>query len=148
MRVPSRMSVLILSACSLMMAPASAQDEHVTRPLKMMVQSQMVISPSDWSCTAHAEGVVSHFGLATMEGWGELTNPHCEGTITAANGDWVVWEGNLNTGVYSIKGGTGRFEGATGEFTLLAEMVSQVVDEETGTITNTFIWTASGTISY
>jgi hypothetical protein len=143
-----RMLVLAVSACALIMAigvSAKDRDNHL-RPFKMDANSVMVIQLPSYSVTAQAQGVASHLGAVVMEGHG---NPmFVQGTITAANGDVIQWQGNPNTGVYTITGGTGRFEEATGGFTVVVQPVSSLLDPVAHTITNTYIWTASGTISY
>jgi hypothetical protein len=48
-----------------------------------------------------------------------------------------------------ITGGTGRFEGATGEFFIVSiELTGMEIDPFAGTMTLSFVWTASGTICY
>jgi hypothetical protein len=143
------MFVLALSGCALMMATgAGAKQKPVTRPFKMMVHSQQVINLRDGSFVGRGEGVASHLGLITIEGPGNLAEPISRGTITVASGDLIYWEWEISTLLVTITGGTGRFEGAGGEFVMDVELVSQKFDPAANTITNTYIWAASGTISY
>lgn len=121
---------------------------NVSRPFKVAAHSQMVVNLVDYSFTAEAWGNATHFGKVTMAGWGNLTQPVGFGTITAANGDLVEFEHNMQTNMVTITGGTGRFEGAAGEFILVTQLVSQVIDPVAGTMTMQFVWTGSGTISY
>jgi hypothetical protein len=144
-----RMFVLALSAYALMMATgASAEEQLISRPLKMTVQSQQVIHLTDGSIVAHAEGVSSHLGIVAMDTSFTFGDPVAYGTITAANGDLVYWEWQMDSTLVTITGGTGRFQGADGEFVMEIEPVSQEFDPVANTITNTYIWTALGTISY
>ncbi len=149
MRNSIRLFLLAVSACALMMtAGAVAKEKPVSRPFKMMIYSQQVINLNDGSFVGRGEGVASHLGLITIEGPGNLADPISRGTITAANGDLVYWEWEISTLLVTITGGTGRFEGAGGEFIMDVEVVSQEFDPVANTMTNTYIWSASGTISY
>jgi hypothetical protein len=106
----------------------------------------MTIDLTTMSMTAEAAGVASHFGNCTMAGWGSAMSPISDGTITAANGDLVNFVFNSATHTVTITGGTGRFEHASGEFTLVTEEVGRVFGP--GTMTIYFVWTGEGTISY
>jgi hypothetical protein len=133
----------------MMVADAGAKEHLVTRPLKMMAESQRVIDLTDGSLVAHAEGVSSHMGRVTMDCSGFVDDPIIYGTINAANGDIVYWEGNLNSILTTITGGTGRFEDAQGEFIITEiTLLGEEIDPVAHTLTQTFVWTASGTIAY
>jgi hypothetical protein len=149
MRKSIRMFVLGVSVCMLMIvADAGAKDKLVPRPLKMMVQSQQVINLTNGSLVAHAEGVSSHLGSVTMDSAGTVSDPIFYGTITAANGDLIYWEWEANSILVTITGGTGRFEGAQGEFIMDITPSGQKLDPVSQTMTLTFVWTATGTIYY
>jgi len=144
-----RTFILALSACILMMlAGAEAKDKLVSRPLKMMVQSQQVINLTNGSMVAHAEGVSSHLGWVTMDCSGFVNDPIIYGTITAANGDLVYWEWEPDSSLVTIIDGTGRFEDAQGEFIAEITPLGQELDPVAQTLTLSFVWTASGTIAY
>ena len=132
----------------MMAANAGAKDEPVTRPLKMMAESQQVIDLTDMSLVAHADGVSSHMGRVGMDCSGFVNDPILYGTITAANGDMVYWEGELNSMLVTITGGTGLFEDAQGEFIMELISSGQEYDPVAQTLTLSFVWTASGTIAY
>lgn len=141
--------VLALSVGTLMMAAdAVAKDEPVTRPLKMMAQSQQVIDLTDGSLVAHADGVSSHLGQVAMDCTGFVDDPVFYGTIIAANGDLLNMEWELNSLLVTITPGTGRFEDAHGEFIMEIISSSQEVDPVAQTMTLSFVWSASGTITY
>ena len=126
---------------------ANAKD-GVARPFHIKAHSQQVVSP-DGDYLATAEGLAAHFGLVTMEGWGNITQPIGYGTITATNGDSVQFEFKHDgSGLVTITGGTGRFAGARGEFALVAQIVSIDFDPDAGTMTIRYIWTGAGTITY
>ena len=147
MKKSIRMFVLTLSVCTLMMVfSVGAQNKLVTRPLKMMAQSQQVIDLTNGNLVAHADGVSSHLGKVTMDCTGSIYDPIIDGTITAANGDLLYWEGDLNSPLVIITHGTGRFENAQGEFVMETISSSQKYDGQT--LILSFVWTASGTITY
>jgi hypothetical protein len=135
-----------LGALVLLAATVSAQT-RVTRPWTMAAESQQVIRMSDGAMTAHAWGEASHFGQFTSEGTGRLGNPFSRGTMTAANGDLVYFEGGIN-GAYTVTGGTGRFAGATGTFVVTPQAIGTPVPHPDGTVTIDLRWTAVGTITY
>jgi hypothetical protein len=125
-----------------------AQDTGL-RPLKMKAQSQQV-----WQLDANEVPV----NCIRVEGWGIST--HCglfdlgvtgatSGFITSANGDQIfyAWPAGNPLDV-TITGGTGRFSDATGKSTVSLLSVINSVDPETGILTISLTWTASGTISY
>lgn len=148
--------ILTLAVCTLLPALAAQAKDKVPRPLKMQAQTQQV-----WQVDPITGAPVQ---LLSAEGWGVGT--HCglfytassgppspegvlEGFITSANEDQIFWAGLLTEPRLTITGGTGRFAGATGEFThtiLSTEVVS--VDPVAKTMTIDLTWTASGTITY
>jgi len=68
------------------------------------------------------------------------------GSATAANGDQLSFD-EVGNGVM-FSGGTGRFLGATGGFTYLAEIISIVDDPVANTRTIRYRWKGTGTIKY
>ncbi|HSP91301.1 MAG TPA: hypothetical protein VLN08_10350 [Vicinamibacterales bacterium] len=121
----------------------------VSRPLKMAAESQQTINLGNGAVSARARGVATHLGSFTADGSGNLADPVNFGTLSAANGDEVYYEGNTATGAYAITGGTGRFKGAGGVFVITVQMMGQpVIHPENGTMTIELRWTASGTIIY
>jgi len=136
-----------LGALVLLAATTAGAQTAVTRPWTMAAESQQVIRLSDGALSAHAWGQASHFGTFTSEGTGRLGNPFSQGTMTAANGDLVYFEGGVN-GVYTVTGGTGRFAGATGTFVVTPLTIGNPVPHPDGTVTIDLTWTAVGTITY
>jgi hypothetical protein len=137
----------VLGAFVLLAAMTAGAQKAVTRPWTMAAESQQVISLSDGAISAHAWGQASHLGQFTSEGSGHVGNPFSRGTMTAANGDLVYFEGGVN-GVYTVTAGTGRFVGATGTFVVTPQMVGELVMHPDGTATIDLSWTAVGTIRY
>ena len=139
--------VAAFGAFVLLAATTAGAQKAVTRPWTMAAESRQVISLSDGVITAHAWGQASHFGEFTSEGTGRVGSPVSRGTMTAANGDLVYFEGGVN-GVYTVYDGTGRFAGATGTFVVTPQMVGDLVMHPDGTATIDLKWTAVGTIRY
>jgi hypothetical protein len=130
---------------------AIALAQQVERPLTMQDHSQAVVSLVDGSLHAEASGVATHLGRHTIEGSGFMNLQTGEiwdsGVITAANGDQIFYQ--HGAGTVTFTGGTGRFEGVSGGFTIVTETVGDpVVDPVAGTMTMNFLWTATGTINY
>jgi hypothetical protein len=103
---------------------------EIARPFKMAADSQLVIvvnprDPNYGTYVAHAEGVASHLGLITVDEAGALL-PVTHGVITAANGNVLNYAFNTANAVVTITGGTGRFAGASGQFTLVVQPVERL----------------------
>lgn len=129
-------------ALGAMLLPGTALNakDQVERPFK--ISGQICFAPfSD-------VGVATHFGRFVSfddEGSGGTT-----GKYIAANGDLVFWEAgpmtsfdpdtHIFTGVNYLRGGTGRFEGATGHYSYTAIPVAGAP--------LTFDYTGEGTIAY
>ena len=149
MKPGTRRLVVALAVCALVPVVTASAKQQVPRPFKMAAHSQATINLADYSVVAHAEGVASHMGQVTADASGYATDPVSYGTLTAANGDTVYWAQEAGLDVVTITGGTGRFAGASGQFTLVVLMDGPpVVDPVAGTMTMNYIWTASGTITY
>ena len=148
--------VLTLAVCTLLPAMAAQAKDKVPRPLKMQAQTQQV-----WQLDANGAPVQ----MLSAGGWGVAT--HCGlfytapsaapapegfmgGFMTSANGDQIfsVWSMTDPTAPTTITGGTGRFDGATGEFTMTFLHQEPGPGPVHGTITIYFAWTASGTLTY
>jgi hypothetical protein len=146
--------VTVLAVWMLVPAIAGAED-FVTRPFTIAAHSQLVVQicsseyPYVFGCpyVADAEGVASHLGRVAVKETGIFPPVLAEGTITAANGDLLFYTQGFNSTTVTITGGTGRFEGATGELEIvILELVGPVFNGATATTTLT--WTGSGTITY
>jgi hypothetical protein len=143
--------ILILMASALLPVMASSANDPVARPFKMNAHSQMVVNLIDGSFDATAWGQATHCGQTISLGWGML-NPLTgegfgEGKIIAANGDKILYD-NPTMADSIITGGTGRFEGAVGGFTVTLLSRTASIDPVAGTMTLYFVWTASGSITY
>ena len=156
MKTATRRLVVALAICTLVPIATTSAKDKVTRPFKMSAHSQMVVdltgcdpmyAPFGCAYVAHAEGVATHMGQVTAYETG-IVAPMTWGVMTAANGDELFYDFNSMSSVVTITGGTGRFEGATGEILLETELVSSVFDPIEMTITNTLVWTGSGTLTY
>ena len=110
-------------------------------------------SPGDFLQTG--SGIASHIGRYTFVNTSKVSPPEdfpvfFEGTITAANGDQIYYDspvivcdvaipapnfcpGQNATFTYTIKGGTGRFEGATGSIVIEGTFVPAGPFEAIGT---------------
>lgn len=126
--------VLVLAVIAFTQAPTLKAKQYVARPFH--ISGQISFIPfSD-------EGVATHFGRFTSYANDESAE---SGWYVTANGDLAYWEvisfdPNSLVTVIGITGGTGRFEGATGQFA--APMIP--VDWDT----LTFDYEAEGTITY
>jgi hypothetical protein len=141
-----------LTACALLPLAWASQKNPVPRPFKMQAHSQNVASLVDGNFEATAWGQATHCGRCVSLGWGTLNLVTGEATgsgkIIAANGDEIFFD-NPNMSQSVITGGTGRFEGATGEFFIVSiERTGMEIDPMAGTMTQSFVWTVSGTICY
>ena len=120
----------------------------VTRPVTMQAHSQMVLRLADGSYNSKAEIIASHCGKSVGLGWG-LFGGAGAGKIIAANGDEIFFDSPTTVLQGIITGGTGRFAGASGEFNIVAlEQTGTDPGPEPGTLTLSFVWTATGTITY
>ncbi len=120
----------------------------VTRPVNMQAHSQMVLSLADGSYNSKAEIIASHCGKSVGLGWG-LFGGAGAGKIIAANGDETFFDSPTTVLQGIITGGTGRFAGASGEFNIVAlEQTGTDPGPDPGTVKLSFVWTATGTITY
>jgi len=149
MRKSTRRLVVALAVCVLVPGMTAIAKDKVTRPFRMAADSQLVIDLGFGTYEARAEGVATHLGRVTIYQAGSLSDPVATGTMTAANGDQVHYQFNSATSEVTIVGGTGRFTGAGGTFTLQIQPVGPpVLDPGAGTMTQNFTWTGLGTITY
>jgi hypothetical protein len=107
-----------------------AGNDPVARPFKGSAQGYITDQIPPNGLFLEMSGQATHLGQFTREEFAFLgPDGSVAGTIvfTAANGDelWVSFEGAFTTatgidGLYTFTGGTGRFQGATGEATFQA----------------------------
>ena len=128
------------------LAGAAVHGQQVERPFKIRASSTMVLQ-ADGSYEGKGGGVATHLGRFEVEGWG-IFGVGGSGVITAANGDEIYFD-DTPSGVVTMTGGTGRFEGVAGEFSFALEMDGEpIFDPITGSTTMKFIWAGTGTIKY
>ena len=133
---------------------ATAHARQVERPFNIRGNTTAVVNLLDGSFEAEGGGIATHLGKYSMAGWGVM-NPETGdgaggGVTTAANGDQLHWDyTSLGTTLtFTFKGGTGRFQHATGGLTFVAEVVSADVDPVAGTLTLTYSFAGTGSIKY
>ena len=134
--------VAALAICALLPVITVVAKDSVSRPFKISGHFQQVIDLYTGDTTTEAKGQATHLGLSTLLGSGNQSL--FSGTIVAANRDIIFYD--FNSPVFTLTGGTGRFENVSGEFSAVAY---NVVVWEIGTwriITGDF--TGSGTITY
>jgi len=99
--------------------------DQVERPFKLHGYGTAILNFDNGTWTfADKSGEATHLGLFTMPGAGTFI-PSFTGTgsLLAANGDEVFWyveqAGPEYPAFFTITGGTGRFEGASGSFAIM-----------------------------
>ena len=147
-------SVLLTVLAVTLAGTAIGAAKGTNRPLKLEGQATIVSGDLGEVQTTAGSGFGSHLGKVTSSGTVQFGAPvgtqvPGEGTqvFTAANGDqlFTSFSGVLDlntltaTVPFTITGGTGRFEGATGTFTAEIEADPSLTS---------FTFDASGTISY
>ena len=139
---------LLLSSATWASGKLTVPKNSVTRQITMQAHSQMVLSLADGSFNSKAEIIASHCGKSAAVAWG-LAEGASAGKIIAANGDEIFFDSPTTTLQGIITGGTGRFAGASGEFNIVKlEQTGMELDPVAGTLTLSFVWTATGTITY
>ena len=147
---------------ALVAGPASAAQGGTDRPLRSDGEVTTVLNLCAFPLSGTIEGSFrgAHLGNGTTALNFVITPGAVQtgsGTLTAANGDVLVvtFSGiitdtspthNTSTSVFTITGGTGRFEDATGTFT--ADAVGAVVSTIGCTQILRHTTTIDGTISY
>ncbi len=143
--------IIALAVCAIALAAVASVKNPVTRPIKGVgyVTARVDLTTGTFlSGTPDTPnwGESTHTGRFSNEASGNFFTGAISGTVTAANGDKVFWE---QTGPTSVRftGGTGRFEGITGGFTMvISDLVVTYPDANTMMISETYH--ASGTATY
>ena len=145
--------LLVLVASTTFAAPAAAETEFLLKGSFEATETQQVVFP-----IAHVDatgvGNATHLGLFTYHLQAELYLPtltaSASATLIAANGDMIFGEGSgqgTPTGTpgivsivetYTITGGTGRFAGATGNFTV-ERLIDRATSVSLGTISGNIV---------
>ena len=134
--------LLIVPASTTFAAPAAGEKSLLLQGSLQAVETQVVTFPT-FSLDATGSGNATQFGLYTISFQGQVFIPTRTGSLTstlvAANGDSLFADGsgqgtptedpNMVSIVetYTITGGTGRFAGTSGSFT-----VERVFQRSTG----------------
>lgn len=140
--------VWVLAVGALLSAVGVQAKESLSRPFKIHVQSQQVWQLDETGApvqmlSAEGWGVASHCGLIYTVMTGPTT-----GLIVAANHDQIYFDYVYPSPDVTIVGGTGRFDGAAGGFSMTIFSNEVSIDPLAGTMTICLTWTGSGTISY
>lgn len=145
--------LLIILASTTFAAPAAAEKEFLLKGSFEATETQQVVFPIGY-VNATGVGNATHLGLFTYSLQAELFIPtltaSASATLIAANGDMIFGEGSgqgTPTGTpgivsivetYTITGGTGRFAGATGNFTV-KRLINRATFASSGTISGTIV---------
>ena len=147
------MLLLIILASTTFAAPIAAEKEFLLKGSFEATETQQVVFPIGY-VDATGVGNATHLGLFTYRLQAELFIPtltaSASATLIAANGDMIFGEGSgqgTPTGTpgivsivetYTITGGTGRFAGATGNFTV-ERLIDRATFASSGTISGTIV---------
>ena len=145
--------LVIVLASTVFAAPAAVQTEFLLKGSFDATETQQVVFPIAY-VDATGVGTATHLGLFTYRLAAELYIPtltaSASATLIAANGDLIFGEGSgqgTPTGtpgivsiveMYTITGGTGRFAGATGNFTV-ERLINRATFASSGTISGTIV---------
>lgn len=141
--------------CGLLLPLTVGVKRQVERPFQLHGRSTVTLDLQDGTFTIVEEsGEATHLGRYTASGEGtvDLLTGHLEadGSYIAANGDMVFWtltqDGPGATPSFTVTGGAGRFEGATGSWTVTIFNETTNVEFPVLTIAHSFL--GSGTITY
>jgi hypothetical protein len=150
---PIALLLLIVLASTTFAAPAARGKQFHLKGSFEATEIQQVIFPTAF-VDATGSGNATHLGLFTYRLQAELHIPtlsaSTSATLVAANGDSIFGEGwgqGTPTGTpgivsivetYTITGGTGRFAGATGDFTV-ERLIDRATFVSSGTISGTIV---------
>ncbi|HSL44000.1 MAG TPA: hypothetical protein VK897_11255 [Anaerolineales bacterium] len=145
--------LLIILVSTTLAAPAAAEKKFALKGSFDATETQQVVLPIAY-VDATGVGNATHLGLFTYHLQAELFLPTltatASATLTAANADMIFGAGSgqgTPTGMpgivsivetYTITGGTGRFEGATGNFTV-ERLIDRATLTSSGTISGTIV---------
>ncbi len=136
--------------CGLLVSSAiGASGESVQRPWEMQAYSEMVVSLPDMTFLSSTAWIdASHCGQSMA--YAGLPDEPDRGHIIAANGDVIYFDMPSSQLQGIITGGTGRFEGASGEFNITTEpkLIGMKPGPVPGTAILCFMWSGTGTITY
>ncbi len=137
----------------LLSAIAIAQNKQnkVPQPRSFEIRGDVtqIVDLTDESTVIEDRGKASHAGRFTSQGigqWGTEGPLSGVGVLTSANGDQLFWESAGST--FTMTGGTGRFEGASGGFTTVPLEVRTSFDSEQNVMIVETSYSGAGTITY
>jgi hypothetical protein len=145
--------ILVLAVCALLLpiAIAASANKPVERLFSIRGNSWVAMEVSNGNFVGGCSGKGTDIGWFTDVGHGNLYEGTGGGTLTAENGDQLFWNLAAAGGVWTVTytGGTGRFEGATGSWVMVAgPQVSNPLPWDSGTNTITWTWVGSGKLTY
>jgi hypothetical protein len=145
--------LLIIMASTTFAAPAAVEKELLLKGSFDATETQQVVFPIAY-VDATGVGNATQLGLFTYRVQAELYLPtltaSASATLIAANGDMIFGEGwgqGTPTGTpgfvsivetYTITGGTGRFAGTTGNFTV-ERLINRATFASSGTVSGTIV---------
>ena len=145
--------LLIVLASSVLAAPRAAERELLLKGSLETTETQLAIFPTVF-VNGTGSGNATELGLYTMIYQAQVNIPTLAGstsaTLVAADGSSLFAEGTgqgtltVTPGIvsivetYTITGGTGRFEGASGSFTV-KRVLNRATGVSSGTIRGTIV---------
>jgi len=146
--------LLLIVLASTTFAATAAGERHLLLKGSLQAVETHVVTFPTFSLDATGSGNATQLGMYTISFQGQVFIPTLAGsttaTLVAANGDSLFADG-LGQGtptedpnvvsiveVYTITGGTGRFKGATGSFTV-ERLIDRATGVSNGTLSGTLI---------
>jgi hypothetical protein len=146
--------ILIVLASTTFAAPAAGERQLLLKGSLEAVETHQIVPPTTMFVDGTGSGNATQLGLFTMSFQAEVSLPSLAASTSAqyvaANGDMIFGEGwgqgtqtadpNVVSIVetYTITGGTGRFAGATGSFTV-ERLIDRPTSVSSGTISGTIV---------
>jgi hypothetical protein len=145
--------LMIVLVSTTFAAPAAGERQLLLKGSVETAETQNAVPPILY-VSATGSGHATQLGLFTVSSQAEVTLPTLASstsvTLVAADGSTLIGEGNGQGTVitpplivsivetYTIIGGTGRFEGASGSFTV-ERMLNRATGVSSGTINGTIV---------
>lgn len=154
MTTKKQSAIIAITVCALLYPWPLGAKERVVRPVQIQGQGTIVVSLIDSSYEATETGRATHTGRFSNEysGYFNLKTfmfASAAGISTAASGDQLFWEELPDQPHVAFwRGGTGRFEGASGSFVYATADLNVSVDLDSMTLVITYSYAGSGTIAY
>jgi hypothetical protein len=145
--------LMIILASSVFAAPRASERELLLKGSLETTETQRVVPPTVF-VNGTGSGNATQLGLYTISYQAQVNIPTLAGStsaiLIAADGSTILAEGNGQgtlitppfivsiVETYTITGGTGRFEGASGSFTV-KRVLNRATGVSTGTINGTIV---------